>query len=32
MPLDDVRERLKLGEPPDYTPRRTAELRALGVI
>ena len=32
LPLDEVRERLKLGAPPQYAPIRTAELRAEGLL
>jgi ubiquinone biosynthesis protein COQ4 len=32
LPLDEVRERLKLGSPPAYTPIRTAELRSQGLL
>jgi ubiquinone biosynthesis protein COQ4 len=32
LPVSDVRARLKLGAPPVYTPVRTTELRAAGVI
>jgi ubiquinone biosynthesis protein COQ4 len=32
LPLDEVRKRLKVGAPPEYTPVRTAQLRAEGVI
>jgi ubiquinone biosynthesis protein COQ4 len=32
LPLGEVRERLRLGEVPDYTPLRSTELRALGLI
>jgi ubiquinone biosynthesis protein COQ4 len=32
QPLDDVRARLGLGSPPEYAPRRSADLRAAGVI
>ena len=32
LPLGEVRTRLKLGAPPVYTPIRTTELRAEGVI
>ena len=32
LPLEDVRERLRLGSPPAYTPVRTTELRAQGVL
>jgi ubiquinone biosynthesis protein COQ4 len=32
LPLDEVRARLKLGAPPGYTPLRTSELRAQGLI
>jgi ubiquinone biosynthesis protein COQ4 len=32
QPLDDVRGRLGLGAPPEYTPLRSADLRAEGVI
>jgi ubiquinone biosynthesis protein COQ4 len=32
LPLDEVRARLKLGTPPAYTPVRTSELRAAGMI
>ena len=32
LPLEDVRARLNLGAPPVYTPIRTSELRAEGVI
>ena len=31
-PLSEVRESLRLGRPPVYTPLRTADLRAQGVI
>jgi ubiquinone biosynthesis protein COQ4 len=31
-PLDEVRARLSLGAPPIYTPVRTSELRAQGLI
>ena len=31
-PVEEVRKRLKLGEPPTYTPLRTSELRAMGMI
>jgi ubiquinone biosynthesis protein COQ4 len=32
LPLEEVRARLKLGAPPVYTPIRTSELRAAGVL
>jgi ubiquinone biosynthesis protein COQ4 len=32
LPLEQVRTRLKLGAPPVYTPIRTNELRAMGII
>jgi ubiquinone biosynthesis protein COQ4 len=32
LPLAEVRARLKLGPPPVYTPVRTAELRAQGLV
>jgi ubiquinone biosynthesis protein COQ4 len=32
LPLGEVRARLKLGAPPVYTPIRTSELRAAGMI
>lgn len=32
LPLEQVRRRLKLGAPPVYTPVRTGELRANGMI
>jgi ubiquinone biosynthesis protein COQ4 len=32
LPLDEVRARLKLGSPPAYTPIRTPELRAQGLL
>jgi ubiquinone biosynthesis protein COQ4 len=32
LPLDEVRARLKLGAPPVYTPIRSSELRAAGMI
>lgn len=32
LPLVDVRKRLRLGEAPVYTPVRTSELRAAGVV
>ena len=32
LPLPEVRARLGLGEPPQYTPLRTAELRAIGLV
>jgi ubiquinone biosynthesis protein COQ4 len=32
LPLEDVRARLRLGSPPAYTPVRTTELRAQGVL
>ncbi|MGD0530396.1 MAG: Coq4 family protein [Polyangiaceae bacterium] len=32
LPLEEVRSRLKLGAPPVYTPIRTSELRAAGVL
>jgi ubiquinone biosynthesis protein COQ4 len=32
LPLDEVRRRLKLGAPPEYTPMRSSELRAMGMI
>jgi ubiquinone biosynthesis protein COQ4 len=32
LPLAEVRERLKLGAPPEYTPLRTRELRAQGLL
>jgi ubiquinone biosynthesis protein COQ4 len=32
LPLDEVRTRLKLGAPAVYTPVRTSELRAAGMI
>ena len=31
-PLDEVRARLKVGAPPDYTPVRSAQLRAEGIV
>jgi len=31
-PVEDVRAQLEVGAPPEYTPLRTAELRAQGVI
>jgi len=31
-PLGEVRSRLKLGAPPVYTPIRTSELRAAGML
>ena len=32
LPLEEVRARLAIGTPPSYTPLRTEELRAVGVI
>ncbi|HEY6460302.1 MAG TPA: Coq4 family protein [Polyangiaceae bacterium] len=32
LPLDDVRARLGLRAPPVYTPLRTSELRAMGML
>ncbi len=32
LPVDEVRRRLGLESPPDYTPVRTDELRARGVV
>jgi ubiquinone biosynthesis protein COQ4 len=32
LPLDEVRARLSLGAPPVYTPIRTSELKAQGLI
>jgi ubiquinone biosynthesis protein COQ4 len=32
LPLDEVRARLRLGAPPVYTPVRTTELRAQGLL
>lgn len=32
LPLEEVRARLRLGDPPAYTPQRTADLRAQGVL
>lgn len=32
LPLDEVRARLEVGSPPVYTPVRTSELRAEGLI
>jgi ubiquinone biosynthesis protein COQ4 len=32
LPLEEVRARLRVGAPPVYTPLRTQELRALGMI
>jgi len=32
LPLEEVRKRLKVGAPPEYTPVRTSQLRADGVI
>ena len=32
MPVEEVRRSLKLGPPPAYTPVRTAQLRADGVV
>jgi ubiquinone biosynthesis protein COQ4 len=32
LPLGEVRARLKLGTPPVYTPIRTSELRAAGML
>jgi ubiquinone biosynthesis protein COQ4 len=32
LPLEEVRARLKLGTPPVYTPIRTSELRAAGML
>ncbi|MBK8259236.1 MAG: hypothetical protein IPK82_42090 [Polyangiaceae bacterium] len=32
MPLNEVRQKLGLGDPPVYTPVRTAELRAQGLV
>ena len=32
LPLEEVRARLKLGTPPLYTPIRTSELRAAGML
>ena len=32
LPVDEVRARLGVGAPPKYTPVRTAELRAQGII
>lgn len=31
-PLSDVRRELSLGEPPSYTPVRTAQLREAGIV
>lgn len=32
LPVDDVRARLEVGPPPVYTPVRSSELRAAGVV
>lgn len=32
LPLDEVRRRLDIGPPPDYTPVRSSELRANGFL
>lgn len=32
LPIDAVRARLEVGPPPEYTPVRTTELRAAGMI
>jgi ubiquinone biosynthesis protein COQ4 len=32
LPLEQVRARLRLGSPPEYTPLRSSQLRAEGVI
>jgi ubiquinone biosynthesis protein COQ4 len=32
QPLDEVRARLRVGPPPVYTPLRTAQLRAEGIV
>jgi ubiquinone biosynthesis protein COQ4 len=32
LPVDEVRARLNVGSPPTYTPVRSAELRAAGVL
>jgi ubiquinone biosynthesis protein COQ4 len=32
LPLQEVRARLRLGKPPEYTPLRTPQLRALGLV
>jgi ubiquinone biosynthesis protein COQ4 len=32
LPLEEVRARLELGPPPAYSPVRTADLRAAGVV
>jgi ubiquinone biosynthesis protein COQ4 len=31
LPIDEVRSRLRVGTPPEYTPVRTADLRAQGM-
>jgi ubiquinone biosynthesis protein COQ4 len=32
LPVDEVRRRLGVGDPPQYVPLRSSELRAMGVI
>jgi ubiquinone biosynthesis protein COQ4 len=32
LPLSDVRDRLKVGPPPRYTPVRSAQLREAGIV
>jgi ubiquinone biosynthesis protein COQ4 len=32
LPLDEVRERLRVEPPPSYTPMRMADLRAVGLV
>ncbi|HEX6839448.1 MAG TPA: hypothetical protein VF334_22885, partial [Polyangia bacterium] len=32
LPLDEVRRRLNVDAPPDYTPVRSSELRASGFL
>lgn len=32
LPVEDVRQRLQLGAPPEYRPIRTKELRAEGIV
>ena len=32
LPVDEVRRRLRVGAPPDYTPTRSDELRAAGLL
>lgn len=32
LPVDDVRARLRVGSPPQYTPLRTDELRRRGIV